>query len=88
MGTVNRIPNLDLPEMDSVRTYSDQPVLETELSRQGLVGTKTMKWALVPKNEGEYSVPALSVSFFNPTAKEYQVLVTPVHELTVLSVKR
>ena len=49
-GTVNRIPDLDLPEMEFVRTYRDQPVLETEQSRQGITGTKTMKWALVPEN--------------------------------------
>ena len=63
-GTVNRIPDLDLPEMDFVRTYSDQPVLETGQDRQGIVGTKTMKWALVPEKAGEYKVPLLVVEFF------------------------
>jgi hypothetical protein len=83
-GTVNRIPDLDLPEMDFARTYSDQPVLETEQSRQGIMGTKTMKWALVPENAGEYKVPLLSLSFFNPETKDYHVLVTPTHYLSVL----
>ncbi|RLC02756.1 MAG: hypothetical protein DRH90_13050 [Deltaproteobacteria bacterium] len=83
-GTVNRIPDLDLPEMDFARTYSDQPVLETEQSRQGIRGTKTMKWALVPENTGEYKVPLLSLSFFNPETKKYHVLVTPTHYLSVL----
>ncbi len=83
-GTVNRIPDLELPEMDFARTYSDQPVLETEQSRQGIMGTKTMKWALVPENTGEYKVPLLSLSFFNPETKKYHVLVTPTHYLSVL----
>ena len=83
-GTVNRIPDLELPEMDFARTYSDQPVLETEQSRQGIMGTKTMKWALVPENTGEYKVPLLSLSFFNPETKEYHALVTPTHYLSVL----
>ncbi len=83
-GTVNRIPDLDLPEMDSVRTYSDQPVLETGQDRQGIVGTKTMKWALVPEIAGEYKVPPLSLSFFDPETKQYHVLNTPPHALSVL----
>jgi hypothetical protein len=83
-GTVNRIPDLDLPVMDFARTYSDQPVLETGQSRQGLLGTKTMKWALVPENAGEFKVPSLSLSFFNPQTKKYHVLATPMHHLSVL----
>jgi len=83
-GTVNRIPDLDLPEMEFARTYSDQPVLETGQSRQGIRGTKTMKWALVPENVGEFEVPSLSLSFFNPRTKKYHVLATPVHGLSVL----
>jgi len=83
-GTVNRIPDLSLPDMDFARTYSDQPILETQQNHQGVRGTKTMKWALVPENAGEYTIPPLSLSFFNPESKKYHVLVTPAHELSVL----
>jgi len=84
-GTVNRIPDLNLPEMDFARTYSDQPVLGIEQGRQGIQGTKTMKWAVVPENAGEYKLPTLSLSFFNPETKKYHVLLTPAHALSVLS---
>mgnify|MGYP001813300583 CR=1 FL=1 len=83
-GTVNRIPDLDLPEMEFVRTYRDQPVLETEQSRQGITGTKTMKWALVPENAGEFKIPVLSLSFFNPETKNYHEMVTPSHVISDL----
>jgi len=83
-GTVNRIPDLNLPDMDFARTYSDQPVLETQQRRQGILGAKTMKWALVPENEGEYKIPVLSLSYFNPETNKYHVLVTPAHALSVL----
>ena len=45
-GTVNRIPDLDLPEMDFARTYSDQPVLETGQSRQGISRDKNHEMGL------------------------------------------
>lgn len=81
-GTVNRIPDLKLPEMDSVRTYSDQPVLTIEQGHDGITGTKTMKWALVPEKAGEYKVSGLSLSFFDPQTKTYQVLASPTHALS------
>lgn len=81
-GTVNRIPDLNLPEIDAVRAYSDQPVLTIEQGHDGITGTKTMKWALVPEKAGEYKVPRLSLSFFDPETKTYQVLASPAHQLS------
>ena len=43
-----------------------------------------MKWALVPEIAGEYTVPPLSLSFFNPETKKYHVLNTPPHALSAL----
>ena len=83
-GNVNRIPDIDLPEMPFVQIYSDQPVLEIEQDAHGIKGTKTMKWALVPRKEGRFETLALSLSFFNPETKKYNTLHTPVYTLSVL----
>jgi hypothetical protein len=83
-GNVNRIPDLTMPEIDGLKVYADQPVLETEVRGDGLVGNKTMKWALVPEREDTYEIPPLSVSFFNPEREQYDVLSTLALELVVL----
>lgn len=83
-GNVNRVPNIDLPEMPFARTYGDQPVLETEQDDHGIRGTKTMKWALVPEKAGRFEIPIPTLSFFNPETGKYNVLHTSVHTLTVL----
>mgnify|MGYP003804890369 CR=1 FL=1 len=82
-GNVNRIPDIDLPEMPFARTYSDKPVMETQDDSHGIGGTKTMKWALVPEKAGRFDVPPLTVSFFNPHTGEYTVLKTPLYTLSV-----
>jgi hypothetical protein len=83
-GNINRIPDIDLPELPFARTYGDQPLLETEPDDQGIGGKKTMKWALVPLNAGQFEIPVLKLSFFNPDTEKYAVLHTTVHTLSVL----
>ena len=43
-----------------------------------------MKWALVPEKEGTYSIPPISVSYFNPENRAYHSLQTRPYQLTVL----
>lgn len=83
-GNVNRIPDIDLPELPFARTYGDQPVLGIEQDDYGIGGTKTMKWALVPEKAGQFEIPILNVSFFNPETGKYNILHTSVHTMTVL----
>jgi len=83
-GNVNRIPDLKMPELDQVKVYADQPVLTEAIDAEGLAGSKTMKWALVPEKEGDYEVPSLSVSFFDTGSQAYQTIKTPLLTLSVL----
>jgi hypothetical protein len=83
-GNINRIPDIDLPELPFARTYGDQPLLETEQDDQGIGGRKTMKWALVPQKTGQFEIPVQKLSFFNPDTENYEILHTSVHTLSVL----
>ena len=83
-GNVNRMPDLKVPELDRIKVYADQPTLTIEPDARGLAGTKTMKWALVPEEEGLYEIPQLKVSFFEPKHRQYKEIETLPHSLTVL----
>jgi hypothetical protein len=83
-GNVNRIPDLKLPELTGTKVYADQPVLEMIPDDKGLVGTKTMKWAIVPEKDGSYRVPPLEISFFDTTKHQYNMATTRPHTISVL----
>ena len=83
-GNVNRIPDLKVPPMDHVKIYADQPVFAAGHDLKGLAGSKTMKWAVVPELPGDYTIPPLSLSFFDPKAGEYRVIQSPGYSLAVL----
>ena len=83
-GNVNRIPDLKMPGLDKVKVYADEPVFEARPDLKGLAGFKTMKWALVPEQQGDYEIPPLSLSFFDPDTHEYRIIQTPKQPLIVL----
>ena len=82
-GNVNRIPDLNIPEIDNAKLYADQPVFEARQDDRGFGGTKVMKWAIVPEKAGELKIPTLKLSFFDTEAEEYRVLKTSLHRLSV-----
>jgi len=83
-GNVKRIPDLTIPEIRRIKIYADQPELEVDTDRKGLMGSKTMKWAFVPESIGDYKIPPLSVSFFDTASSQYEVLKTLPLSLSVL----
>lgn len=87
-GNVNRIPDLKIPEMEDIKIYPDQPVLKVESDTNGLYGSKAMKWALVPTKEGEYTIPAMSLSYFDSESHQYKTIKTAAYHLHVLPSKK
>ena len=87
-GNVNRIPDLSLPELENVKIYADKPVLESTQDSEGLKGSKTMKWALVPEADGRLDVPPVSVSFFDTENQTYKTLSSSTYALSVLPGKK
>lgn len=75
-GNVNRIPDLNLPEIPGLKLYADKPQLETTVGTQGVTGTKTMKWAIVPQQQGTYEIPSLALSYFDTDRNSYHTVRT------------
>lgn len=83
-GNVNRLPDLPMPEQTHMKVYADQPSLDIGYNNKGMTGLKTMKWALVPEEQGTYQIPPLKVSYFDPESHKYEVIETSSHSLTGL----
>ncbi|MFP4474864.1 MAG: BatD family protein [Desulfatibacillaceae bacterium] len=83
-GNVRLFPDLEFPEIPGVKSYADQPVFEEQATQRGTRGTKTMKWALVPREQGEITIPPMGVSCFDPEREAYRTLRTDPMVLRVL----
>jgi hypothetical protein len=82
-GNAKRLPELKLPAIDGLKIYADQPLLKDEADAEGVVVSKTVKWALVPEREGRYAIPPLEMSFFDAAAGRFRTLKTAAAALSV-----
>jgi hypothetical protein len=82
-GNVSRMPDLKAPDLSGAKVYEDQPVLQATEEADGIAGVKTMKWAIVPEKEGDYPIPSISVSYFDPKQGRYAVARSEPHTLRV-----
>jgi len=78
------LPDLKMPPLNHLKTYADEPVFQTRAGADGLTGSKTMKWALVPDKEGRYTIPPFTISYFDPAAETYRTQKTQPLALKVL----
>ena len=83
-GNVNRLPDLKMPSLEHLKIYADEPVFQTRAGADGLTGSKTMKWALVPDVEGRYTIPPFTIHYFDPKAEAYETQRTQSLVLKVL----
>lgn len=62
------------------------PTIENELTatENGLSGTRTIKYLVIPRYEGEYSIPPIEFSYFDIGSRSYKTLKSPEYALTVL----
>lgn len=74
-------PNFQIP---GLKVYDDKPTQEMKKSSQGISGSKTFKYALVPENPGKFTIPSLNISYFDPKKGSYENLTTPSYELSVV----
>jgi hypothetical protein len=84
LGKINLVPDLKIPPLKDTKIYSDQPVLNATQDRDGVGGSKTMKWAVVPEREGQRIIPPITLSYFDTNTHQYRILKTPSYSLTVI----
>ncbi|RYD52126.1 MAG: protein BatD [Sphingobacteriales bacterium] len=74
-------PSLSLPDGLSAEEAVVQDAFKTDGKR--LLGSRTFIYPLTASQERHFTIPALSVSFFNPQSAAYQTIQTTPQTLTV-----
>jgi hypothetical protein len=77
-STVGQLPELSKPlNMDGIKTYPDQPVLNEDKQSDGLVAQREEKVAYIPSQPGQYNLPAVSISWFNTQTQQVETAQLP-----------
>lgn len=81
--TISGTGNLKLAGNPSFSLSPDLDVFEPKITDNiknnvnGTTGQKTFEYVLIPRHYGEFKIPALSYSYFNPSTGKYETLTSP-----------
>ncbi|MGL4993854.1 MAG: BatD family protein [Bacteroidales bacterium] len=78
---IAKIPDLDIPS--DFESYDPKVDLVTKGSTAGVSGTKSVEYLLIPRLEGEYTIPSVKFSYFDPKSKSYKSLMSDPFNITV-----
>ena len=72
-ATVDQLPELaSQAPIDGIKTYPDQPVLKEDKQSDGLTASREEKVAYIPSKPGNYTLPAMEISWFNTKTQQVE----------------
>jgi hypothetical protein len=75
-GNLNALPDPVWPDFPKWRSFESQATINTQFQNGQVVGSRVYERVLVPEAEGEFTIPALDYTYFDPVAAQYQTLTT------------
>ncbi len=79
-----QLPRIEMPSPDNVRVYPDQPVEQNLTGGGDFIGRIESKYAVVPTDPGELTLPPIKLSWWDTKQNQVQVAELPARTLTVL----
>ena len=76
-----KTPAIDWPE--GFEPYDPKVTNNFSASTSGVSGTKSIEYLAIPRNAGEYTIPAVTFSYFDIEEKSYKTLSTPEYTIHV-----
>ncbi len=71
--SASQLPELPLEPQAGFKIYPDQPQLETRTDPLGVIGTRVEKYAIVPTQEGRFTLPAITLTWWNSESERLEV---------------
>ncbi len=81
-GNIKLIDPLKINFPEDFETY-DPKITQNTTTNDGLGGSKTFDYLIIPRHEGNYKIDHLTFSFFDPEKKEYVTLPSPEFNIHV-----
>ncbi|HTL71089.1 MAG TPA: BatD family protein [Candidatus Eisenbacteria bacterium] len=82
-GNLNTVKTPSLPPLEDFKIYDSSTSSNITKDRLIVEGEKVTETVIVPKKAGDYTVPAVEFSYFDPSTASYRTLKTEPRKLTV-----
>lgn len=82
-GNLKLIKNPEVKFPNDFEIYDPKIESNTETTVNGTSGTKTIEYMAIPRYEGDFDIPAVEFSFFDPKDGKYKTLKSDAYKLHV-----
>ena len=73
-GNLSNLPDPELPVLNNWRAYESTSTVNSQLSDGLLQGNRITEQLMVPGTAGEFTVPSISYTYFDPELGDYQTI--------------
>jgi len=81
--TVSQLPELHSGiDINQLKTYPDQPILKEKKQVDGIIAFREEKIAYIPSKSGNYTLPAIEISWFNTQTQKMEIARIPEQAIT------
>lgn len=71
-GNLNLLPDPDWPKIPNWRSFDSQATVEAQVEGGLMQGRRVYEPLLVPQAAGDFTLPALTYTYFNPATEKYE----------------
>ncbi|NOR86573.1 MAG: protein BatD [Bacteroidales bacterium] len=82
-GNIDLLPDLDVIFPHDFEEYDPKTTSKTRQKKDGVSGYKTSEYTVIPRSAGDYEIPSVSFSYFDPIKKKYNEIVTDTYAIHV-----
>jgi len=75
-GNIEMLTEPNLPELPNWRIFESQVSTQIDIQNDKVHGTRRFERLIVPGQHGEYTIPPIHFSYFDPEAIEYRIVST------------
>lgn len=82
-GNLRLIDPLEIDFPADFEVYDPQTDSKVKADASGMSGSKTFDYLIIPRHAGEFTIPEIAFSYFNPTKKKYETKTAGPFEIKV-----
>lgn len=80
----SQLPEIAQPSIEGLKQYPDKPESQEQLKTDGLVASRKQKLALIPTKAGTYTLPSISIPWWNTTTNKIETAYVAERTFSVL----
>jgi len=82
-GNLKHFESPPFPQLSFARLIEPETVTDTKLEGKTVVGSRVIRYPVIVHQEGSFTLPPITFSYFDPNLKSYQSLTTSEYQISV-----